>query len=171
MRFSNGYLKRQIRAGSRCRSHRTRRTLETRPPGKMQSPKWCRTNRQAWHRTLGDRGLSCPAGPTRNSANLLPCGRHIRLRKLPNGCTACARRYAGRQCGCAKRDCCRPIFPSISTSIRQSGRGRGRNQGSWQRRPHHRRRQPRDPAVPNHRDRLSPLSPAARDGQRSYPHD
>jgi len=52
-----------------------------RPRGKMQSPKWCRTNRQGWHRALGDRGLSCPAGPTRNSANLLPCGRQIRLRK------------------------------------------------------------------------------------------
>ena len=102
----------------------------------MQSPKWCRTNRQAWHRALGDRGLSCPAGPTRNSANLLRCGRQIRLRKLPNGCTACARRYAGRQCGCAKRDCCRPIFPSISTSIRQSGRGRSRDQGSGQNRCH-----------------------------------
>ena len=37
----------------------------------MQSPKWCRTNRRAWHRALGDRGLSCPAGPTRNSTNLL----------------------------------------------------------------------------------------------------
>ena len=30
-----------------------------------------------------------------------------------------------------------------------------------------RRRQLRDPAVPSHRDRLSPLSPAGRDGQRS----
>jgi hypothetical protein len=72
------------------------------------------------------------AGPTTNSANLLPSGRPTRRSKLPSGCTASARRYAGRQCGCAGRDCCRPIFLSISTSIRQSGRGPGRNQGSWQ---------------------------------------
>ena len=80
-----------------------------------------------------DRGPPCPVGPTRNSANLLPCGRQIRLRKLPNSCTAGARRYAGRQSGCARRDCCRTILPSISTSIRQSG---GRQNKAWVTLPH-----------------------------------
>ena len=39
---------------------------------KMQSPKRRRTNWQSWHLALGaavTKALSCPAGPTRNSAN------------------------------------------------------------------------------------------------------
>jgi hypothetical protein len=104
---------------------------------RMQLPKWRHTNRQFMAtRRWGshDRDLPCPAGRTRNCANLLPCGRQVRRRKLRNDCTACARGYAARQCGCARTGSCRALFPNISTLIRQSGRGR--DQGSWQ--SHHR---------------------------------
>src|SRR5258705_1766841 len=50
-----------------------------------QLPKWRHTNRQfmatrRWG--IYDRGLPCPAGPTRNPGNLLRCGGPIRLRKI-----------------------------------------------------------------------------------------
>ena len=82
-----------------------------------------------------DRDLPCPAGRTRNCANLLICGRQVRHRKLRNGCTACDRQYAARPCSCARTACCHALFPNISMSIRQSGHGR--DQGAWQ--SHHRR--------------------------------
>ena len=90
--------------------------------------------------------------------------------EIANRLPACARRYAGRQCGCAKWDCCRPIFPSIPTSTRQSGRG-GAETNHGRGATTIRRRQPRDSAVPNPRDRLIPLSPAPRKGQRNCPDD
>jgi hypothetical protein len=63
---------------------------------------------------------TCPAGPTRNSANLSLCGQQIRRCKLPNDCAARAGRYAARRNGCAWMGC-RHTIPSVSTYTRQRG--------------------------------------------------
>ena len=84
------------------------------PTRREQSPKWCPTNRHAWHQAPGRHNR----------------GRHVPLdrRGTPRACFLVADKFGfansqtvappalgDTQSGCARRDCCRTILPSISS--------------------------------------------------------
>jgi hypothetical protein len=60
-----------------------------------------------------DRGLPCPVGPMRNSANLSPCGRRARPHKSHIACAARAPPYAERCNDCSGKACWKERTPNI----------------------------------------------------------